>query len=54
MPVVVKVVIAFLFVSQAAFVVKWESLFGAVFGLRCTSLMGLQLRGDPDQRFGLA
>lgn len=52
--VVVKVVVAFLLVSQAVFVVTWGSLFGAVFGLRCTSLMGLQLRDEPDQRFGLA
>jgi len=51
---VVKVVVAFLMVSQAAFNVVFESLLGAVVGLRCTSLMGFQLRGEPDQRYGLA
>ena len=54
MAAVVKVVVAFLMVSQAAFNVVFESLLEAVVGLRCTSLMGFQLRGEPDQRFGLA
>ena len=53
-PVVVKVVVAFLLFSQAAFWVACGSLSVAVFGLRCTSSIGLQLRGEPDQRFGLA
>ena len=50
---VVKVVVAFLWVSQATFSVVLDSLFGAVVGLRCTASMGFQLRVEPDQRFGL-
>lgn len=53
-PAVVKVVFAFLLVSQDAFRVIFESLRGAVVGLRCISLIGLQLRVEPDQRVGLA
>jgi hypothetical protein len=49
---VVKVVVAFLWFSQATFNVVFESLLGAVVGLRCTSSMGIQLRVEPDQRFG--
>jgi hypothetical protein len=40
-------------VSQATFGVFFDFLLGAVVGLRCTALMGLQLRGEPDQRLGL-
>jgi hypothetical protein len=52
--VVVKVVVAFLLFSQAVFRTACGSLFGAVFGLRCTSSIGRQLRVEPDQRLGLA
>ena len=51
---VVKVVVAFLLVIHAAFNVVAGSFLGAVFGLRCTSSIGFQLRVEPDQRFGLA
>ena len=51
---VVKVVVAFLLVIQAAFSVVVASFLGAVVGLRCTSSIGFQLRVEPDQRFGLA
>ena len=51
---VVKVVVAFLLVSQAALCLVFDFLFSAVVGLRCTSLMGFQLRVEPDHRFGLA
>ena len=51
---VVKLVVAFLLVSQAAFRVFFDSLFGAVFGFKCTSSIGFQLRVKPDQRLGLA
>ena len=51
---VVKVVVAFLLVIQAAFSVVVASFLGAVVGLRCTSSIGSQLRVEPDQRFGLA
>lgn len=53
-PAVVKVVVAFLLVIQAAFSVVVASFLGAVVGLRCTSSIGFQLRVEPDQRFGLA
>ena len=53
-PAVVKLVVAFVLIIQAAFCVRFDSLFGAVVGFRCTSTMGFQLRVGPDQRFGLA
>ena len=53
-PAVVKVVVAFLLVIQAAFSVVVAPFLGAVVGLRCTSSIGFQLRVEPDQRFGLA
>lgn len=51
---VVKLVVAFVLIIQAAFCVLFDSIFGAVVGFRCTSTMRFQLRVEPDQRFGLA
>ena len=52
--VVVKLVVAFALIIQAAFCVLFDSLLGAVVGFRCTSMIAFQLQVEPDQRFGLA
>ena len=51
---VVKVVVALSLIIQAALRVVRDSFFGVVVGLRCTSLIRLQLRVAPDLRLGLA
>ena len=52
---VFRLVVAFILVCQAAFRKLCCSCVGfGVFGLRWTSLIGLQLRAAPDQRLGFA
>jgi hypothetical protein len=54
-PAVFRLVVAFILVCQAAFrKLCCSSLGFGVFGLRWTSLIGLQLRAAPDQRLGFA
>jgi len=50
--VVVNQVVAFLLACQATLRSVVESLFLGALGLRCTSVMGLQSRHAPVQRFG--
>jgi hypothetical protein len=47
-------VVAFILSCQAAFRKLRCSVGFGVFGLRWTSLIGLQLRAGPDQRLGFA
>ena len=51
---VFRLVVAFILVCQAAFRKLCCSVDFGVLGLRWTSLIGLQLRADPDQRLGFA